>query len=175
MEYKKVLRDLYNNFIGHVPSRRIRQLFLSRILGSSDTGAFVCLHTVLHDPGNIHLGKRSVVNAHCILDGRGGELRVGDDVDIGTHTHIWTLEHDQNDSSHATRGGSVTIEDHVWIASRVTILPGVELGRGAVVAAGAVVTKNVPAMAIVGGVPAKVIGERENPLTYELNYSPRFR
>lgn len=59
------------------------------------------------------------------------------DVDIGTHTHIWTLEHDPIDSGHSTRTGSVTIEDHVWIASRVTILPGVTIGRGAVVAAGA--------------------------------------
>lgn len=50
------------------------------------------------------------------------------------------------------------IENYVWLASRVTVLPGVTIGRGAVVAAGAVVTKDVPPLAIVGGVPAKIIG-----------------
>ena len=171
MDSRKISRDLYNTFFGHVPSRRIRRLFLSRLLGALDPGAFVGMHTIFSRPSNVFLGNRSVVNASCILDGRGGELRVGEDVDIGTHTHIWTLEHDPNSPDHATKGGPVTIEDHVWIASRVTILPGVTLGRGAVVAAGAVVTKDVPSMAIVGGVPAKVIGERENPLTYKLHYS----
>jgi maltose O-acetyltransferase len=96
-------------------------------------------------------------------------------VDIGTHTHIWTLEHDPSDPLHGTKAGPVTIEDHVWISSRVTVLPGVTIGRGAVVAAGAVVTKDVPERAIVAGVPAKVIGQRDNPLTYRLSFNPRFR
>ena len=114
-------------------------------------------------------------NPDCHLDGRGGELNIGEDVDIGPWTHIWTLQHDPNDPNHGTKEGAVTIGDHVWIASRATILPGVTIGRGAVVACGSVVTKNVPELAIVAGIPAKVIGERKNPLKYELNYYPRFR
>ena len=58
------------------------------------------------------------------------------------------------------------IEDHVWIGTRATILPGVTLGRGCVVAAGAVVTRDVPPLAIVGGVPAKVIGARPDEATH---------
>ena len=111
----------------------------------------------------------------CIIDARGGKVTIGGDVDVGTESHIWTLEHDPNDNDHGTKGGAVTIEDHVWIASRVTILPGVTIGRGAVVACGSVVTKDVPEKSIVAGVPAKVIGTRENDLQYELNFSPRFR
>lgn len=73
------------------------------------------------------------------------------------------------------KGADVVIEDHVWIASRVTILPGVHIGRGAVIAAGAVVSKDVPALEIWGGVPARKIGVRNNKLEYENNYSPWFQ
>jgi maltose O-acetyltransferase len=145
------------------------------MLGSFGSGVFVALDVSLLKPANVKLGARVVVNAHCILDGRYAELCIGDDTDIGTHSHIWTLEHDPNDPAHGTRGAPVLIEDHVWIASRVTILPGVTIGRGAVVAAGAVVTKDVPPMAIVAGVPARIIGQRQNPLTYRLAFNPRFR
>jgi maltose O-acetyltransferase len=145
------------------------------MLGAAGADAFVAMNVTFMQPRNVYLGDRAVINAHCILDGRDAPIHIGDDTDIGTHAHIWTLEHDVNDPKHGTRGGPVVIEDHVWIASRVTILPGVTIGRGAVVAAGAVVTKDVPSLAIVGGVPAKVIGWRSNPLTYRLNFNPRFR
>ena len=167
-------RDLWNILIGHVPSRRIRGYWLRRTLGEFGDGAFVGMHVQLFDPGNIRLGARSVVNPNCILDGR-HPLEIAHDVDIGPHTHIWTLGHDPHDDRHATAGAPVRIEDHVWIAARATILPGVTLGRGAVVAAGAVVTKDVPPMAIVSGVPARVTGTRENALTYTLDFAPRFR
>ena len=73
------------------------------------------------------------------------------------------------------KGGDIIINDFVWIASRVTILPGVEIGKGAVIATGAVVTKNVKPMDIVGGVPAKTIGKRKSKLKYKINYKPKFR
>ena len=88
---------------------------------------------------------------------------------------VWTLEHDVSSELHQTTAAPVIIEDHVWIGSRVQILPGVKIGRGAVIAAGAVVTKDVPANEIWGGVPAKRIGIRNNPLTYELHYRPWLR
>lgn len=110
-----------------------------------------------------------------MLDGRAAELIIGDNVDIAQETNIWTLEHDVNDDNHRVVPGRVVIEDHVWIASRVTILPNVHIGRGAVIASGAVVTKDVPPKAIVGGVPAKIIGIRENELTYVNNYKPLFQ
>src|SRR5882672_6699208 len=64
------------------------------------------------------------------------------------------------------------IEESVWIASRVTILPGVRNGKGSVVAAGAVVTKDIPPMSIAGGVPAIVIGERKARLLYRNEFFP---
>jgi acetyltransferase-like isoleucine patch superfamily enzyme len=88
---------------------------------------------------------------------------------------IWTLEHDPQSPDFATVGGPVTIEDYAWVGCRVVILPGVCIGKGAVVAAGAVVTKDVPPYAIVGGVPARTIGERAPDLRYQLTwYQPLF-
>lgn len=127
------------------------------------------------EPLNIEIGEHSVVNSYALLDGRGGKIFIGNNVDIAREVNIWTLEHDPNDDFHSTKGGGVIIEDYVWIASRVTILPNVKIGKGAVIASGAVVTKDVPAMSVVGGVPAKVIGKRNSKLLYELNYRPLFR
>ncbi|MCG8326132.1 MAG: acyltransferase [Chitinophagales bacterium] len=124
---------------------------------------------------NISIGNNTVINSKVLLDGRGGKLQIGNNVDIAQETNIWTLQHDINDDNHAAKGKDVVIEDYVWIASRVSILPGVRIGKGAVIATGAVVTKNVPPMSVMGGVPAKKIGERNNALNYTLNYKPKFR
>lgn len=166
---------VFNTVIGRVPSRRLRHFWLNLIIGAVNKSNFIGIRTTLMSPWNVELSERAVVNPECHLDGRGGKLLIGEDVDIGPWTHIWTLQHDQNDSNHGTKGGGVTIEDHVWIASRVTILPGVTIGRGAVVACGSLVTKDVPAESIVAGVPAKVIGQRENPLEYQIKYYPKWR
>ncbi|MFT4800290.1 MAG: acetyltransferase-like isoleucine patch superfamily enzyme [Flavobacteriaceae bacterium] len=118
-------------------------------------------------PANISIGNNSVVNKRVLLDGRGGKLVIGNNVDIAQETNIWTLEHDVHDDYHKDKGGDVIIKDYVWIASRCTILPGVTIGRGAVVASNSVVTRDVPQMAIVGGVPAKIIGTRKSELKYK--------
>ena len=110
-----------------------------------------------------------------MLDGRYAKLIIGNNVDIAQETNIWTLEHDVNSTDHHEMGADVIIDDYVWIASRVTILPGVHIGKGAVIASGAVVTKDVPPYSIVGGVPAKVIGQRNTDLTYVNKYKPWFQ
>src|SRR3990167_2794487 len=75
---------------------------------------------------------------------------------------IYNSEHDINSEDFEPIYGEVEIEDYVFIGPRATILPGVKIGKGAIVAAGAVVTKDIPEFAIVVGVPAQVIGERKN-------------
>lgn len=124
---------------------------------------------------NIRIGSNCVVNARCLLDGRVGRILIGDNVDIARETNIFTLEHDPNSDVHDARSGDVVIEDYVWIASRVTILPGVRIGRGAVVASNAVVTKDVEPMTIVAGVPARKIGTRTSQLKYMNKYFPFFQ
>ena len=157
------------------PSFTVRNFVLRRILGTMGRNASVLRKVEIWHPRNIYIGAHSVVNSYTLLDGRGGRITIGNNVDIAREVNIWTLEHDKNDDNHKTVGGNVIIGDYVLIASRVTILPGVHIGKGAVIATGAVITKDVPEMCIVGGVPAKIIGQRESKLKYTLNYSPIFQ
>ena len=68
----------------------------------------------------------------------------------------------------------IEIDDYAWIGSRATVLPGVKIGKGAVVAAGAVVTKDVTPYLVVGGVPARPLGTRSTDLRYEIRFRPAF-
>lgn len=166
---------VFNVWLMSVPSHTIRLFFLRKILGKVGNETNFLRGVEIRNGKNIFIANNSVINARVLLDGRGGKLVIGSNVDIAQETNIWTLEHDVNSDTHQDSGADVVIEDYAWIASRVTILPGVKIGRGAVIAAGAVVTKDVPAMAIVGGVPAKVLGQRKSKLNYKLNYRPLFR
>lgn len=165
---------LLNRWVLHIPSHTLRLAVLRKALGGLGADSTFLLGCEIRRARNIFVGAHCVINRGVLLDGRGGRLTIGDCVDVAQETNIWTLEHDVHDDQHHDRGAAVTIGDHAWIASRVTILPGVTIGRGAVVATGAVVTKDVPSLAIVGGVPARIIGERRNRLEYTLRHRPWF-
>lgn len=159
----------------YIPLHWFRKMIIKTQLKSVGKQTNFLIGIEFRKPKNISVGSNSVINKRVLLDGRGGKLIIGKNVDIAQETNIWTLEHDVHSDMHKDTGGDVIIEDYVWIASRVTILPGVIIGKGAVVASNSVVTRNVPEMAIVGGIPAKVIGERKSKLKYKLNYHPWFR
>jgi maltose O-acetyltransferase len=163
---------LYNDVLAHSPSRRLRRLFLRHWLGFLGSGTGVQMHCrFLHAPG-ISLSDRSVINYGCLLDGRSYPIRVGSDVSIGPEAAILTLGHDPRSPGFADRGGPVTIGNHVWIGYRAIILPGVSIGEGAVIAAGAVVSRDVPPFTIVAGNPSRSIGNRPQPMNYLLDYQP---
>ena len=159
----------------NLPSRRIRRFFIARRLDGVGENSSFLLNIEIRSGENISVGRNTVINQKVLLDGRGGRLTIGDNVDIAQETNIWTMEHDVHGDYHQSIGGDVVIQDYVWIASRVTILPGVTIGRGAVVACNSVVTKDIEPFAIVAGIPAKPIGQRRSKLLYELKYSPLFR
>lgn len=135
--------------------------------GAITVGNFAELHcysTLMTYGGHIHLGANSSVNPFSVIYGHGG-VDIGKNVRIATHTVIIAANHIFSDPevpivSQGTRCQGIFIEDDVWLAAGVTVLDGVHIGRGAVVGAGAVVTKDVSGLAIVAGVPAKVIGHR---------------
>ena len=166
---------IVREWILYIPFHFVRKFFIKKLIRNLGSNSNFLLGVEIKNGQNILIGENVVINKKVLLDGRGGELFIGNNVDIGQETNIWTMEHDPSSDFHATKGGDVIIEDFVWIASRVTILPGVKIGRGAVIATGAVVAKDVPSMAIVGGVPAKVIGIRSSKLLYKLNYKPWFK
>lgn len=165
----------FREWLMFIPFHSVRNFFIKGLLKKIGKKTTFLMGLEIRNGKNISIGNNCVINKNVLLDGRGGKLTIGDNVDIAQETNIWTLEHDVHDNYHKDKGGDVIIEDYVWIASRVTILPGVKIGRGAVVASCALVTKEVPSMAIVGGVPAKVIGTRKSGLMYQLDYSPWFR
>lgn len=118
-------------------------------------------------PWKISIGENSIIGDGAILDGRFG-LIIGDNVNFSTGVWVWTMQHEMNSSDFRGSGGPVVIEDYVWASCRTTILPDTTVGKGAVLAANSVITKNVPPYAIMGGVPAKQIGERNRDLKYVL-------
>ena len=169
-----VLAMIYNEFIGRLPLRDLRYFYLRRWLGELAKGAGVQIGCRFLNGRKIFLGKNTVVNFGCVFDGRHYPITVGSNVSIGPEAVILTLGHDVQSADFAAKGGPVVIGDRVAIFFRAIILPGVTIGEGAVVAAGAVVTRDVAPYSIVAGSPAKPIGSRSKDLSYQLNYHPIF-
>lgn len=161
--------------IGHVPSHMIRR-FAYRCCGVKiGKGSAIHMNTVFYYPPNIKIGNDTIIGEKAVLDGR-APLKIGDHVDIASEVMIYNGEHDINDENFKASFAPVVIEDYVFIGPRVIILPGITIKKGAVVGAGAVVTKDVDEFTIVGGVPAKVIGERSNKNpNYKLGRAAWFR
>lgn len=138
-------------------------------------GSKIHVFTRFFEPGNIEIGNDSVIGEFGFLDGR-AKLKIGDHVSVASQVLIYNSEHNVQDSEFKAVEEPVIIEDYVFIGARAIILPGVKIGRGAIVASGAVVTKDVASGKIVGGVPAKEIGERKvKDLRYRLGRTRLFQ
>lgn len=161
--------------IGFFPSHMVRRLFY-RLAGIKiGHGSTLHMGIRFYDPSNIVIGKDTIIGEGVVLDGR-DTITIGDHVDIASEVMIYNAEHDVQDPQFNAISEAVTIKDYVFVGPRAIILPGVTIGEGAVVAAGAVVTKNVSEFTIVGGVPAKVITERKpKELLYRLGRARWFR
>lgn len=167
------------HLIGYVPSHHIRRFFY-RLSGITiGKGSTVHMGTRFYNPHNIEIGNDSIIGEFAVLDGR-ALLRIGNHVDIASEVMIYNSEHNIHAEHFAADSGviesPVIIEDYVFIGPRAILLPGITIGKGAVIGAGAIVTKDVEPFAIVGGVPAKVIGERKmKDLHYMLGRARWFR
>ncbi|TRZ53922.1 acyltransferase [bacterium] len=165
----KITNRFYNFFldlwlyklwiIGYCPSHTIRKFFYKISGMKLGRGATFHMGARFFYPKNIEIGEGTIVGDHAFFDGR-AKITIGKQVDIASQVMIYNSEHDLADPTFKATEEPVTIGDYVFIGPRAIILPGVNIGNGAVIAGGAVVTKDVPENTIVGGVPAKVIGER---------------
>lgn len=161
-----------NVVVNKIPSRRIRLLFY-KILGAkvgSDSG--FSRRVEISYPKGLCVGNHVSVGWFALLDARGG-IEIGDNVNISSYTKIITGSHDIDDKEFTADFLPVKIENYVWIGTGAIILQGVTIGEGSVIAAGAVVTKDIPPYEVWGGVPAKYIRKRNSNLDYHIS-KPNF-
>ncbi len=142
---------------GYHTAEELRELF-SRLIGKEVDDAFGLFPPFYTDFGkNITLGKHVFINSGCCFQDQGG-IEIGDDCLIGHQVVLATLNHDLTPENRGSMlPAPIKIGKNVWIGAHATLLPGVTVGDNAVIAAGAVVSKDVPSNAVVGGVPAKIM------------------
>lgn len=145
--------------VGYIPSHLVRKFFyiLSGINMPFDST--IHLGANFFNPSGITIGHDSIIGSRCFLDGR-APLKIGSHSSLASEVMIYNDEHNIHSDDYSNSFGPVTIGDYVFVGPRAIILPNVSIGDGAVIAAGAVVTKDVPPFEVWGGVPAKKISSR---------------
>jgi maltose O-acetyltransferase len=164
---------LYYFFARHLPgsempygfgARRIRRLLCKGIFDRTGKNINIEHGAFFSSGKEIEIGENSGLGLNCRVM---GPLSIGDNVMMGPDVMIYTQNHNFEDTNipMIKQGNSVrkkvTVGDDVWVGARVIILPGITVGRGSILAAGSVVTKDVPEYSIVGGNPAKIIKSRK--------------
>jgi acetyltransferase-like isoleucine patch superfamily enzyme len=171
----RLVAYLTNEVISRTPSYRIRHGWYQRVLGIEmgsgsgiHLGCFIWFFgpSRLRHDRHLSIGRNTRINRDCLLDAR-GPIRIGDNVSISPEVALITTQHRTDDPGFGVESRPIRVDDHAWIGYRAIVMPGVTIGRGAVVATGAVVTKDVPELTVVAGVPARPIGTRAEP-RYEL-------
>lgn len=150
----KICMEINNSY--HTPEE-VRKLF-EKLTGENIDESFTCFPPFYSDFGrNIKIGKNVFFNCGCSFQDRGG-ITIGDNVFLGMNVTISTLNHGFDlEHRSTTYPSKVVIGNNVWIGSGANILGGVTIGDNSIIAAGALVNKDVPSNVIVGGVPAKII------------------
>ena len=159
---------VFNLLITHLPGHWLRLAWLRALGARLGRGTIVFRGTTVIGAQHLVLGERVQVGFRVVLDARGG-LTVAQDVLISSDSQLLTANHDVSSDDFKRQVAPIVIADHAWVATRAIILAGVTIGRGAVVAAGGVATRDVAPLAIVGGVPARPLGERGGELDYRLS------
>jgi acetyltransferase-like isoleucine patch superfamily enzyme len=165
--------------VSSLPSFALRRLWYRHVLGATfgpHAGIHLGCRLWFYGPRQIRrsgfrLGAYSRVNRDCRLDVRGG-LEIGNNVSLSPEVTVVTASHVVNRPDFPVELRPVVIEDNVWIGTRAMVLPGVTLGRGCVVAAGSVVTRDVPPLGIAAGVPARPVGDRAATATDYVLHNP---
>ncbi len=155
-----------NDILPHIPSWTLRRFWMKRLKMKIGRGTFVMKRVYIMTPQQLSIGEYSHVNRGCLLDAR-GSITIGNNVSISHNVSIMSGSHDYNSKSFRGRFLPIKIEDYVWIGNNAVIQQNVTIGRGAVVCAGAIVTKDVEPFSVVAGIPAKKIKERNQKIEYQ--------
>jgi maltose O-acetyltransferase len=167
--FKNWLLALHNHCITYLPFSWLRKAIQSigyRV--SVGIKSKIERGLLFYSPQKIVIGNNTIINRNCTLEARGG-IKIGDNVSISEHCSFFTSSHDPQSPDFTWVKKEIKIEDYVWIGAHALILQGITIGKGAVVGAGSIVTKDVEPYTIVAGNPAKPIGSRTKNLTYKLN------
>jgi acetyltransferase-like isoleucine patch superfamily enzyme len=165
---------VWNRIVTFFPSRRLRYIWLTRVMGFSiHSSTAVLMGCTFDAKRGLSIGQNSVINENCRIDTRGG-IVIENNVVISSEAVILTATHDPRSPRFEGMRKPVHIQDYAWIGLRALILPGVTLGKGSIVAAGAVVTKSVRPGDTVAGVPARVISSGRSDFDYDTKYRRLF-
>ena len=164
---------LNNHMISQLISRRCRMLWYRHAMGYVVGRASSILPDFrVSEPKNLEIGCHTVINNSCRFDNR-RKIIIGDNVSVSYGVVILTVGHDIDSPDFAITGGEVVVEDYVWLCASCMIMPGVRIGKGAVVLPGSIVISDVEQFSVVGGNPAKFVRKRSENLHYELHWNPR--
>jgi acetyltransferase-like isoleucine patch superfamily enzyme len=159
----------------YMPFWSLRRLIFRHSGVRIGKGSTIHMGCKFFEPRNVQIGEDTIVGEGAFLDGR-ESLKIGSHVDIASQVLIYNSEHDIESPQFEAISEPVNIADYVFIGPRAIILPGVNIGKGAIIAAGAVVTKDVKDFSIVVGVPATKISERKTKyLNYKLGRARLFQ
>lgn len=151
-------------WIGDLLPQFLRDIFFRVILKGFGRGSTIDYKTYIRYPSHVKIGENTTINRNCCLlasfHDKNVEITIGSHVAIAPQVCFLAAGHDYTKLDLPDTAASIHVEDYVWIGARSTILQGVTIGEGAIVAAGTVVTKNVPPYTVVAGVPGKVIKSR---------------
>lgn len=177
-EMSKPLKCVYyavtlfgNMIVNKVPSRHLRKWFYQILGAKIGENTVLCRRVEVLYPKGLKLERNIAVGWFAELDARGG-VTIDHDTNVSSHVKMITGSHDVDDPQFTADFKPIHIGHHCWIGTGATVLHGVSIGDGAVVAAGAVVTKDIPPYEIWGGVPAKFIRKRNPELEYEIKGAP---
>ena len=157
---------LSNYYISKIPSWPIRRWYYRLLRMKIAHGTSINMSQYIVCPNHIEIGCNTHINQGCILDAR-SPIIIGSNVSISHRVNLMTGGHDFNRKNFAGKFKPIIIHDYVWIGVNATILQGVTIGEGAIIAAGAVVVKDIEPYTVVGGIPAKTITHRIKGLNYK--------
>ncbi|MBR6962388.1 MAG: glycosyltransferase [Prevotella sp.] len=162
-----------NDILPHVPFWTIRRMVLKMLRIRIGKKSFIMKMNYIMSPHHLSIGNYTHINRGCTIDAR-GNITIGNNVSISHNVMLMTGGHNHKTQNFQSIYMPINIEDFAWIGVGSIILQGVTIGRGAVVAAGAIVTKDVEPFTVVGGIPAKEIGKRTKELDYQCIWNSPF-